>query len=435
MNFERLDEGKDVKKGVLASYKATFMEFNKVNENNRLYPSEIGKNRVLNEKTMQEIKINKLLGEINHPKDRFDIDYEKVAINTTSLYYDEPSDSIKGTFDILDTPMGRILKTLVDYGTHISLSARAMGKTKDVKGVQQIIEESYMFKTFDAVVDPGFSVATIDPSKDAINESLKSVYTSLNDDEKSQVNPLLESIGMPKDFLYTNEGCQDNDDNDNDSDSVSEDKSDMQNLIDEYQSIIDILKSQIEDKENKISDITNEYKSVIDVLNTSNTLNEEKYIEQLGNYKDVVNTLTKALKSTEAKLQDSQVKLQESVQYYNTLLDKVNEYKDELKSTRDDLVTLSEANSTLDINAKNSIDSLDRDLQKSKSDFINLQESYDELLAKYNELLNKDSFKVNESFISDSNNFTLVNVISESKDIAKASPDALTTNLLNKIKK
>ena len=133
MNIEQLNEAKNEKKsGVLASYKATFMQFNKVNENNRIYPSEIGKNRILTEKVQQAMKENKLLGEINHPKDRFDVDYEKVAINTTSLYYDESSDSIKGTFDILDTPMGRILKTLVDYGTHISLSARAMGKSRNV---------------------------------------------------------------------------------------------------------------------------------------------------------------------------------------------------------------------------------------------------------------------------------------------------------------
>ena len=142
MSFQRLDEAKTHKKGVLASYQATFMQFNKVNENNRIYPTGIAKNKILTEKVQEALANNKLLGEINHPKERFDVDYEKVAINTTSLYYDEPTDTIKGNFYILDTPMGRILKTLVDYGTHISLSARAMGKTINKRGVDEIQEDS-----------------------------------------------------------------------------------------------------------------------------------------------------------------------------------------------------------------------------------------------------------------------------------------------------
>ena len=72
MSFQRLDEAKTPKKGVLASYQATFMQFNKVNENNRIYPTGIAKNKILTEKVQEALANNKLLGEINHPKERFE---------------------------------------------------------------------------------------------------------------------------------------------------------------------------------------------------------------------------------------------------------------------------------------------------------------------------------------------------------------------------
>lgn len=444
MDFERLDEGKASKQGVLASYKATFMQFNKINENNRLYPSEIGKNRVLSEKTLQAMRENKLLGEINHPKDRFDVDYEKVAINTTTLYYDEPSDSIKGTFDILDTPMGRILKTLVDYGTHISLSARAMGKTRNVKGVDEIIEETYMFKTFDAVTDPGFSIATIDPSKDRINESLKDIYNSFTEDEKSQVSPLLESIGMPVDFLYTNDVQQANVDNDSEDSTLSENKSDMQNLIDEYQAIIDILKSQVDDKDKELEDSKNEYNTIIDMLKMSNDNLNLKLQAIQEEYDMALSTLTNSLRNTSIKNSDLDKRLEESLKAIDLLQNQLKRNKDILTISENNNQHLEDTSTSLNeaLNiSQSSIETLNEQLIESNNknnELSNINEQlkrdYDALLDKYNKLVEDTNFKVNESFISGgSDNFTLVNVVNESK--VSKSIDTLTNSLLNKLKK
>lgn len=437
MNIEQLNEAKNENKsGVLASYKATFMQFNKVNENNRIYPSEIGKNRILTEKVQQSIKENKLLGEINHPKDRFDVDYEKVAINTTSLYYDEPSDSIKGTFDILDTPMGRILKTLVDYGTHISLSARAMGKSRNVKGVDEILEDTYVFKTFDAVTDPGFSIATIDPSKDKINESLKDLYESFNDDEKIQVNPLLESIGMPVDFLYNDTSSQDNatvDNNDNE--PLSEDKSDIQNLISEYESIIAILKSQVEANDENMKVMQLEFELVNQIQSSNNEEKVNELESKIDEYKSAIDTLTNSLKASDDKINELSSKLNESECEYAKLKTILNETLKSMKNKKDLLI---EENQSYQKDIQDYSSSLVESNNKYEAllkDYKELQEKYDVLLNDYQESTKKDTFELTESSISEgTDDITLVNVILESNN--KERPvDLMTNNLLNKLNK
>lgn len=433
MNLERIDEAKNTKKGVLASYQATFMEFNKVNENNRIYPPEIAKNKILTEKTKEALANNKLLGEINHPKERFDVDYEKVAINTTSLYYDEPTDTIKGTFDILDTPMGRILKTLVDYGTHISLSARAMGKTLNKKGVDEIQEESYIFKTFDAVTDPGFSIATIDPNKDAINESLKSLYESYNDDEKNQVSNYLESIGMSKDFLYEDVTPQDNVGNDNlDSENVSENKSDIDALISEYENIINILKTQLEEKDIEKENVIEEYNNVIDIMKNSSETQIDDLNNQVNEYKVMLDTLSNNLVLSESKssalineLEDAQDKISK----LEVLCSKVQKA---YESKMSDLKAMNQS-------YMDDIESISSEVEDSNDAYNKLLEEYKELELKYNKLLKEsqdDSFKLEESnSASNENTFTLVKVITESKQTDVKTVDALTNNLLNKLNK
>ena len=367
----------------------------------------------------------------HHPKERFDVDYEKVCINTTSLYYDEATDSLKGTFDILDTPMGRILHTLVEYGTHISLSARAMGKTKTGKGgVNEVMEDSYMFKTFDAVTTPGFSIATIDPSKDSINESLCDLYESFTDDEKAQVSPLLESIGLPKDFLYSSTSPQANEDNANiDSEPVSEDKSDMQNLIAEYEAIIDILKSQLNDKDANISTMKEEYSAIVDVLQTSKEKEVDKLNTSIDEYKHAIETYSLSLKMSNEKITSLTSELSESKNKINKLESELKVVYESFNNRLNELTTVNES-------ILGDVEYFSSEVVKSNEDYNSLLEEYKVLEAKYNkalEDLKKDEFKLQSNLISEGEaNLTLINVITESKEVDKPI-DSLTLNLLNKI--
>lgn len=159
--FERVDDGKSLPKGVLAVMEGPCMEIEQINQNNRFYPRALIMLRIVNdESTLNLINHKALLGEGHHPEDRFDIWYTEVGFSIEKLWVpDDDQGHLWGRFVILDTPVGRILKTLLDYGSEIGVSARAVGSSTEKNGVEYLDPEDYVFYTFDAVPDPGFKSA------------------------------------------------------------------------------------------------------------------------------------------------------------------------------------------------------------------------------------------------------------------------------------
>ena len=194
-------EGKSENPNCLGSYSCSYMEADKYNDNNRFYPRSLIVNKILTKKTQTQLKNKLLLGEIDHPAQRFNTDMERVCICTTNLYFDESTNQLMGTFDVLDTPCGRIVKTLLDYGSVIGISARAMGSGKKTKEGEIVEESNYFFKTFDMVVEPGFGTSTIDGAKQELKESLKMIVESLDDFERDDAQNVINTILNGKDNL------------------------------------------------------------------------------------------------------------------------------------------------------------------------------------------------------------------------------------------
>lgn len=176
--------------GVLKALHGPFMEFDKVNENERLYSRSLIENRILNNPNIQE-KINSrcFFGEGNHP-DRNEVLYSGVTHAISELKLNEETGHLEGVIEILDTPVGRIIKTLSDYGAPIGISARASGEATIREGVEYINEDTYDLHTFDLVTQPGFSSSLLNESKqDAHARMLTSIQTII--ESLGEVNPSL----------------------------------------------------------------------------------------------------------------------------------------------------------------------------------------------------------------------------------------------------
>lgn len=174
------------------------MEFGAVNRNNRLYSRKLVEDRIINNPTVQEaLKNRSMLGEGGHPESRVDISYPEVALAVEKLWIPEGDGStLWGRFAILDTPVGKILNTLVRYGTRLGISARAMADSVQRDGHEVILENSYELITFDAVPEPGFKCARLEkvesvskPIKKMSTKELKESSAAL----KSLKNPVFES--------------------------------------------------------------------------------------------------------------------------------------------------------------------------------------------------------------------------------------------------
>ena len=136
-----------------------FTEIGVKNKNNRIYEEAEVLPHI---KELQEkVKTNKLLGELDHPKD-FDISLSNVSHVIEDLKYDEGKKQVLGRIRLLNTSKGKEAQALIEDGIPLHISSRAAG-TVDEAGKVKIKK----FFTDDLVADPGFENAEL--SK--VNES------------------------------------------------------------------------------------------------------------------------------------------------------------------------------------------------------------------------------------------------------------------------
>ena len=174
------------------------MQFGEVNRNNRIYSRKLVEDRILNSPAVKEALNNRsMLGEGGHPENRVDISYPEVGIACEKLWIPEgDGNMLWGRFAILDTPVGRILETLVKYGTKLGISARAVADSIQKDGHEVILENSYELITFDAVPEPGFKCARLEKVESVSKPIEKMTVKELKESSaalKSFKNPVFES--------------------------------------------------------------------------------------------------------------------------------------------------------------------------------------------------------------------------------------------------
>ena len=99
------------------------LQSNVKNKNGRIYPKEMMKKEV-RRYSNQYIKQNRAYGELGHPEGPT-INLERASHLITDLY--EDGDNFIGKAKILSTPMGEIVKNLLDDGAKLGVSSRGMG--------------------------------------------------------------------------------------------------------------------------------------------------------------------------------------------------------------------------------------------------------------------------------------------------------------------
>ena len=130
-----------------------FTEIGVKNKNNRIY-EEAEVLPHINE-LQEKVKTNKLLGELDHPKD-FDISLSNVSHVIEDLEYDKDKKQVLGRIRLLNTSKGKEAQALIEDGIPLHISSRAAG-TVDEAGKVKIKK----FFTYDLVADPGFENAEL----------------------------------------------------------------------------------------------------------------------------------------------------------------------------------------------------------------------------------------------------------------------------------
>ena len=138
----------------------------------------------------KKIEQNRLVGELDHPKE-FDVSLKNISHVITDLNYDKQDRNVKIKVKLLDTPAGKIAKSLIDAGVPISISSRAAGNVKENKKVE--IKKIF---TYDLVADPGFENAQLERVYESLGSHIPS--ESVKDSIISSLTNINESFGLRK---------------------------------------------------------------------------------------------------------------------------------------------------------------------------------------------------------------------------------------------
>jgi hypothetical protein len=202
---EMLEVKEPSRPGVLATLTGPFFFPNMPSRNRRVYPTEAWNKALANDHTKRLLESNLMMGTVGHKDMEFDelISEQKVSHLTRKLWMEEKNGKLvgMGEVDILDTPVGRILNTIIRAGGKMAVSSKSYGEYKesrDPQGNQIVDDNKFYCQRFDFVVDPGF-LGAMPQLRESLDELLKDGSTVL--DEKRVVELIDEKI--KSNFIYS----------------------------------------------------------------------------------------------------------------------------------------------------------------------------------------------------------------------------------------
>ena len=145
---EILVEEKDGKKDTYI--KGVFLQTEITNRNGRMY--KFGTmNREVQKYNEEFIKRGRALGELGHP-DGPTIKLDRVSHKIVELQPE--GHNFIGKAKLLETPMGKIAKSLLEEGVQLGVSSRGLGSLKKENGSSVVADDFVLSTAADIVADP-----------------------------------------------------------------------------------------------------------------------------------------------------------------------------------------------------------------------------------------------------------------------------------------
>lgn len=352
---------------------------------------------MFNDPIMQEKIANRcVFGELGHPEDRLDIDMEKIAICLAEPPKKCKDGKLRGVFDIIDTPNGRILKTLCDYGCNVGISSRGQGDVVEGLGEDKdyVDPSTYQCECWDVVLVPGVKDARLS----LVNESVgnKTLKQALNEDlnkatpdEKKIMTETLNSLKI--DYTSTN-NVDDNKNNMAANDAGATIVKELQDSLLAQQK----LESQITElqeklsvcyaKEAKYEEDLNKYKSA--VRNLSEQVSNVKALQsKINSLNEELKTKDETIKLESAK-KDKLIERQEiRLSRENKLVESLSAKTQDLKDANLKINSLNESITSLKESFKEKEDSLNQDIAELKKNLTIKTSEYNTKLTNSNKLV------------------------------------------------
>lgn len=426
--------------GCLGQLKGPIAEWGNPTRNGRFYSKQLWEN-VFNTSWVKEaLDTHTLFGEVDHPTDRIEPKLTEAAVSMTDYSFSDGDKTLYGTFDILNTPKGRILKALADYGCKLGVSSRGRGSLTKRGNTEYVDEKTYIFGGFDIVALPAVKKAretyvsedyklksALEVFKREINsckssdslESIKNVFESVDFDDSGELNEMIEQKekslgsydntiieGLRKDLksaysqINNLESQINNGNNAKSINTIDEDYSNTIELLDQlskenlsYSDVLEEYKKSNKKLKNRISELEKESKTkrVKEVVKKKNSKEKEKTDNEIEELQDEINFLKQKNSDIQDELDNAKNKLQDAKDNSDAEGNKAKEINDKLNSK---------------------IDDLENKIKESDEEFNSLVDDYNELIEESNDLL--DSYVSQKSKLLGLSKNGLLNMLPES---------------------
>lgn len=434
-----INKNGEVRPGCLGKLSGIIADFKNPTRNGRLYPKELWVN--VFEKTpwvKEALKTKTLFGEADHPEDRLQSTIVNAAVVLTDYSIDDDAGVVKGSFDILDTPSGKILKTLAEYGSTLGVSTRGEGSVYEDNGEDVVDPDSYVFGGVDVVVLPAVKDARqayINESKNTKNSKrditkilLAEVENSSSEEQLSTLKSMIESANLDPKSTSELSSTIESKLLDLSSNTIAGNTSDLEEAYKEIKSLKKKLSSY---KTNTIS--LSKYKKLSDMFTESNhslkvanlqldeVANESsskhnQLSKTLDNLKEELDRQSHLVKLSEAKHEELSTKLKEEVNEhrvdnirYKSRLRRSNKkltnYNESISDYDSKINSLTRANLKLSHQLHRSSRLSEAKVQELEDKLSSLKESSDKLYRMNDKLINEldESYKKSDKLVRDSN--------------------------------
>ena len=156
-------------------------EAERPNGNQRVYPIKTLQREVVNYQKL--VKERRALGELDHPDDSV-INLKNASHLITNVWWE--GNAVMGKAQVLDTPSGNVLKSLVNSGVSLGISSRGLGSVTESNG-STLVEDDFQLICFDIVSEPSTPGAYM-----ALQEGIEKQIFSKADRINRALNGVLE---------------------------------------------------------------------------------------------------------------------------------------------------------------------------------------------------------------------------------------------------
>lgn len=398
---------------ILGTYEGECADANITNNNGLDIDQEVWEHVFNSDDYKQGIDKGWFIGYLGHPEDPGCMEFKDACIVMTEGHIDN-NGKVYGKFNLIDTPVGRIVKTFQDAGVTFGISVRGAGDIVN----NSVEPESFVFRGFDLVSFPAYpesiptfkeiAASTDIEQKKKFDKICASVKCELENIESTETLDVIQSQFPEQSEMY-NEIENRKSEIDSDIEISLEDRVEL--LESQVRGLIDLYIDTVEEKdciENQLCELNRGYTR--DKINMSRKLhvmtricasqdNDVKELEEMYGAESLkLENRNKVLASTNNKLKSQIASLETRIQKESSsnldYVKKINSYKQELKHKEDVICSLKDEIDKTVVNASkatNKVSNLEAEneslLQKVEASEKVIEEYQDAYASLYSQIL------------------------------------------------